>query len=142
MNKYQELVFRKNPRYICILTIILIVLLSSFILISCFYKYNKYYYLTGLQNKEGGNNYVSVLLPYNKMDIIKNNVIIIDKKKQNFTYEIMSGYYNDTNKLYKEVKLFVDTCNEHGDLVELIFESQKTTFIEEIKNKIKKGMIF
>lgn len=142
MNKYQELIFRKNPCYIFIITIILICFLGTFIVISCFYKYNKYYYVTGIQVKEGGNNYVNIVLPYDKVDNIKNNVVIVDKKKEDFTYEIMNGYYNDNNKLYKEIKLFVNTIYEHGDLVELVFESSETTFMNEIKNKIKKGMIF
>lgn len=124
------------------LMIILVCLLGSFILISLFYKYNKYYYFTGIQTKEGGNNYVSIILPYDKMDIIKNNVIIIDKNKKDFTYKIVDGYYNNDNKLYKEVKIYTNTNQENGDLVELVFESTKTTFMQEIKNKIKKGMIF
>lgn len=142
MDKYQELIFRKNPHYIFIFTIIFIFFCSSFILISFNYKYNKYYYLTGLQVKEGGEEYVSVILPYDKVDIIKNNTIIIDKERKNITYDITNEYYNENNKLYKEIKIFIDTSYEHGDLVELTFESSKTTFIEEIKNKIKKGMIF
>lgn len=140
MDKYQELIFRKNPPYIFILTIILICLLSTFICISCFYKYNKYYYVTGLQIKKGGNNYVSVMVPYDKMDVIKNYNLIIKNKRKMFTYEIMNDYYNDNNKIYKEVKIFLDISDDDS-LIELVFESEKTTFFKDIKNKIKKGLI-
>lgn len=141
MDKYQELIFRKNPHYIFISTIILTIILLTGIFIGTLYKYNKYYYLTGLQVKEGGINYVNVLVPHDEMDIIKNYNLIINKTKQNFTYEISDDYYNNSNKLYKEVKIFTDTYYEGEKLIDLVFESNKTTFIKEIKNKIKKGMI-
>lgn len=140
MNKYQELIFRKSPRYILNLTIILIFTLLTFIFISCFYKYNKYYYFTGLQIKEGGNNYVYILVPYDEMAIIKNYDLIIDKKKRTFSYEVATNFQNDSNKLYKEVKLLIDDSNNADDVIEIIFQSKKTTILKEIKNKIKKGI--
>ena len=103
MDKYQELIFRKNPHYIFTTTIILTIILLTLITISCFYKYNKYYYFDGIKNKEGGNNCVNILVPYDEMDIIKNNDLIIDKKKTSFSYEVLSDYYNNSNKIYNNV---------------------------------------
>ena len=140
MDKYQELIFRKNPHCIFTTTIILTIILLTLITISCFYKYNKYYYFNGIKNEEGGSNCVNILVPYDEMDIIKNYDLIIDKKKTNFSYEISSDYYNNSNKIYNNVLVYVDT-NIDDNVVKLVFESSKTTFMKEIINKIKKGMI-
>lgn len=140
MDKYQELIFRKNPHCIFNITIILTIILLTLITISCFYKYNKYYYFNGIKNEEGGNNCVNILVPYDEMDIIKNNDLIIDKKKINFSYEITNDYYNNSNKIYNNVIMHIDT-NIDDNVVKLVFESSKTTFMKEIINKIKKGMI-
>lgn len=140
MNKYQELIFRKNPHCIFTTTIILTIILLTLITISCFYKYNKYYYFNGIKNEEGGNNCVNILVPHDEVDIIKNNDLIIDKKKIGFSYEITSDYYNDSNKIYNNVIMHIDT-NIDDNVVKLVFESSKTTFMKEIINKIKKGMI-
>ena len=140
MDKYQELIFRKNPHCIFNITIILTIILLTLITISCFYKYNKYYYFNGIKNEEGGNNCVNILVPYDEMDIIKNNNLIIDKKKINFSYEITNDYYNNSNKIYNNVIMHIDT-NIDDNVVKLVFESSKTTFMKEIINKIKKGMI-
>lgn len=141
MDKYQELIFRKQPKYIFIFTTLIFFIIGILIFISCFYKYNKYYFLTGLQIIEGGNSYVDVLVPYDEMDNIKNYDLVVNKEKLDFTYEINNSYYNDSNKLYKEIKILVELDYEDGVLVELVFESPKTTVLKEIKNKIKKGMI-
>ena len=140
MDKYQELIFRKNTHCIFNITIILTIILLTLITISCFYKYNKYYYFNGIKNEEGGNNCVNILVPYDEMDIIKNNNLIIDKKKINFSYEITNDYYNNSNKIYNNVIMHIDT-NIDDNVVKLVFESSKTTFMKEIINKIKKGMI-
>ena len=140
MNNYQELVFRKNPHCIFTTTIILTIILLTLITISCFYKYNKYYYFNGIKNVEGGKTCVNILVPYDEVDIIKNNDLFIDKEKINFSYKIASDYYNNSNKIYNDVIICVDT-NIDDDVVELVFESSKTTFMKEIINKIKKGMI-
>lgn len=141
MEKYQELIFRKQPKYIFIFSILIFFIIGTFICISCFYKYNKYYYFTGLQVKEGGSGYVNILVPYDEMDIIKNYNLIIDKEKFDFTYEIDNSYYNDSNKLYKEIKILINLDYDDGVLVDLLFESPKTTLLKEIKNKIKKGFV-
>ena len=140
MNKYQELIFRKNPHCIFTTTIILTVILLTLIIISCFYKYNKYYYFNGIKNEGGGNNCVNILVPYDEVDIIKNNDLFINKKKIGFSYEITSDYYNDSNKIYNNVIMHIDT-NIDANVVKLVFESSKTTFMKEIIKKIKKGMI-
>lgn len=140
MNKYQELIFRKNPHCIFTTTIILTVILLTLIIISCCYKYNRYYYFNGIKNEEGGNNCVNILVPHDEVDIIKNNDLFINKKKIGFSYEITSDYYNDSNKIYNNVIMHIDT-NIDANVVKLVFESSKTTFMKEIIKKIKKGMI-
>ena len=140
MDKYQELIFRKNPHYIFVTTVILTIILLTFITISCFYKYSKYYYFNGIKNEKGGNNCVNILFPYDEVDIIKNNDLFIDKKKVNFSYEITDDYYNNSNKIYNSIIIYIDT-NVDENIVELVFESSQTTFTKEIINKIKKGMI-
>lgn len=140
MDKYQELIFRKNPHCIFTTAIILTLILLTLIFISCFYKYNKYYYFNGIKNEEGGRNCVNILVSYDEMDIIKDYDLIIDKKKVGFSYEISNDYYNNSNKIYNNVIMHVDT-NIDDNVVKLVFESSKTTFMKEIINKIKKGMI-
>lgn len=140
MDKYQELIFRKNPHCIFATTIILTITLVTLIIISCFYEYSKYYYFNGIKNEKGGNNCVTILVPYDEMDIIKNNDLFIDKKWVSFSYEITDDYYNNSNKIYNRVIIYIDT-NIDEKVVELVFETDKTTFTKEIINKIKKGMI-
>ena len=67
------------------------------------------------------------------MAIIKNYDLIIDKKKRTFSYEVATNFQNDSNKLYKEVKLLIDDSND-DDVIEIIFQSKKTTILKILLN--------
>lgn len=140
-NSYEELVFKKEPKYIYIWLGLISILLFSAIIIGGFYKYNKFYNINGLVIKEGSDNYVQILLENDKLDIIKNDNLILNKKEIDFNYEVSSYIYSDTGKSYREIKLFFENNFMNGEIITAVFKSQKTTFLNEIKRKIKKGMM-
>lgn len=140
-NSYEELVFKKEPKYIYIWLGLISILLFSAIIIGGFYKYNKFYNINGLIIKEGSDNYVQILLENDKLDIIKNDNLILNKKEIDFNYEVSSYIYSDTGKSYREIKLFFENNFMNGEIITAVFKSQKTTFLNEIKRKIKKGMM-
>lgn len=141
MNNYRELIFRRKPNYITIWTFIIIILLIGFILLGGIYKYNKFKEFYGLVIEKESEKFVQILVPDNDLDIIKNDSLIIESKNISYSYEIDQSIYNENNKLYRLVNLKMDNIPKDDQIVRVIFKSQKTTFFNEIKNKIKKGMI-
>lgn len=140
MDNYRELIFRKNPNYIVIWTFIMSILLISFIILGCFYKYNEFKELSGLVVEKEGEKIVQILVSNSDLDIIKNDSLIIDRRETKYSYEIDSNIYSENNKLYNLVNLKIDNIPEE-QIISIIFKSEKTTFLNEMKNKIKKGMI-
>ena len=140
MDKYRELIFRRKPNYIVIWIFIISILLISFILLGCTYKFNKFKEFNGLVVEKDGEKIVQLLVSNNELDIIKNDSLIIDKKETKYNYEIDKNIYSENNKLYNLVNLKIDNIPEE-QIISLIFKSEQTTFLNEIKNKIKKGMI-
>lgn len=141
MSNYRELIFRKNPKYIMIWTFIIIILLSSFILLGCIYKYNKFKEFYGLVIEKESERFVQILVSDGDLDIIKNDSMIIEKQNISYSYEIDPSIYSENNKLYRLVNLKIDNIPEEEQIVSVIFKSEETTLFNEIKNKIKKGMI-
>lgn len=140
-NNYDELVFRKTPKYIIMWLSFIMVLLISFTLIICFYKYNKFYQLNGLVIKKGSDDYVQILLKNDKLDIVKNDNLTVNKERIDFTYEISPYIYSDSNISYREIKLFFNNNYKNGEIVNVVFKSPKTTILEKIKRNIKKGLM-
>lgn len=140
MGNYRELIFRKKPNYIVIWTFIIAMLLIGFIGLGCFYKYNKFKEFNGLVIEKGGEKFVQILLSNSDLDIIKNDSLIINKKEIKYSYEIDTNIYSENNKLYNLINLKIDNIPEE-QIISIIFKSEKTTFLNEMKNKIKKGMI-
>ena len=140
-NNYEDLVLKKDPKYIYIWLSLIVLLLISLIIIGCFYKYNNFYEINGLVIKEGSDNYVQILLANDKLDIIKNDNLVLNKEVINFDYKISSYFYSDSGTAYREIKLFFDNNLENGEVINISFKSPQTTLIKEIKAKIKKGMI-
>lgn len=140
MDNYRELIFRKKPNYIVIWTFIITVLLISFILLGFLYKYNKFKEFQGLVIEKEGERFVQILVSVGDLDIIKNDSLIINRKEAKHSYEIDVNIYSENNKLYNLVNLKIDNIPEE-QIISIVFKSEETTFLNEIKNKIKKGMI-
>lgn len=140
-NDYEELIFRKSPKYINIWLSFIIFLLIFLIMVCYFYKYNKFYEINGLVLKEGSDNYVQILLENDKLDIINNDNLSINYHEINFNYEIGQHFYSDSGRVYREVKLFFENDLKNGEIVAITFKSPQTTIIEEFKKKLKKGMM-
>ena len=103
---YDELIYKKHPKYTYIWLSFIITLFICLITVSCFYKFNKFYETIGLVIKKGNDNYVQILLENDKLDIIKNDNLILEKEKIDFQTEISTYIYSDNGKAYREVKLF------------------------------------
>ena len=104
------------------------------------YKYNQFKEFYGLVIEKESEKFVQILVPDNDLDIIKNDSLIIGKQNISYSYEIDPSIYSENNKLYRLVNLKTDNIPEE-QIISVMFKSEKTTFFNEIKNKIKKGMI-
>lgn len=141
MNSYEFLIFKKHPKYLYMWLITIFILLLSFLGMGIFYKYSKFYEINGLVIKEGSDNYVQILVSLDKLDIIKTNHLIIDNEIINYKYEVDNQFYSESNQIFRQVRLQFNNNYNNGELITLSFKSPVTTFLKEIKNKIKKGMI-
>ena len=140
MNRHRNLILKEEPNYIWWIILITIIIIS-FLLLATFYKYNKFTKFSGLVQIEGSDNFVQILVPYDNLGIIKNDYLIVNGIEQNFIYEITNNIYSENNKIYILIKLKFNNNYELGQIVDITFKSEKTTFVNEIKNKIKKGMM-
>ncbi|MBE6151749.1 MAG: hypothetical protein E7165_00325 [Firmicutes bacterium] len=140
-NNYEELIFRKEPRYFFVWMVFMIVGMAILIFISFFYKFNKFYEINGLVINKGSDNYVQILVENDKLDIVKNDNLIFDKKEIKFKYEINSYFYSDSGKIYREIKLFFENDLYDGQLVNFVFKSAETTLMNELKIGIQKGLM-
>ena len=140
-NNYEELIFKEEPRYAFVWISLIFISLITVIIISCFYKYNKFYVINGLVVNKGSDNYVQVLLENDKLDIIENADLNLNGTKIKFDYEVSSYFYSDSGKTYREIKIFFENNLDDGEIVNFVFKSPQTTLIEELKTNIKKGMI-
>lgn len=141
MNEYRELILEDDPNYIIGWITTTVVILISFIMIAIFYKYNKFTKYSGLVQQEGSDIFVQVLVPYDNLGIIKNDYLIIDGIEQDFIYEVTNNIYSENNKIYMSLNLKFNNDYEVGQIVDITFKSAKTTFVNEIKKKLEKGMM-
>lgn len=139
-DKYSYLIYRKLPKYIYIWLVFTVLLLILFVVVCCNYKYNKFYEINGLVINEGSDRFVQVLFEYDKLDLITNADLVLNREEKNFKYEIGSYFYSENSKAYKEVKLYFNHNFNNGEIINLNFKTPKTTIMKELKNKIKKGM--
>lgn len=141
MNRHRELIFRNSPNYILIWAVLMIIFIASFLFIGIFYKYNKFTTFSGLVRQEGSDIFVQIFVPYTYMGIIKDDNLIIDSVEQDYTYVVADDIYTENNTIYKSVLLKTSNRYEIGEIVNVTFKSNKTTFVKEIKKKWKKGMM-
>jgi len=139
-NNYEEIIFRKKPKYIQIWLGIILLSLVFFCIIACFYQYNKFYKVEGLVIKLENDTYVQVLVENEKLEMIKNGSLMVNHKYTEFCYEISSNFYTDSGKVYREIKVFVENDHADNEIVTLLFVSPKTTLLKEIQEKIRKEM--
>lgn len=123
---------KKHFIYYCIF----IVIISIFILLSCFIKVYDSYYVTGLINcdKEC---VITISFPYDKVDILKQNPHIEYLNKE---YNINSITYNDpylNNEIpYEDINITTDLTSK-DQIINLKILYNKQRVIKKIKNIIK-----
>ena len=139
MNKCRQLVLNDEPNYRIIWSISIVVVLIIFIVIALFYKYNKFTKFRGLVYKEGSDFFVQIFVPYDNMGVIKDDRLIINGIERDYTYEVTDSIYNQNNKIYILVNIIFDNNDDLGRIIDVVFKSKETTFVDEIKNKIRKG---
>lgn len=124
----RDIIFKKQPCYIIIWIILFIILLFSLLFIS-FYKYNPYYIVTGIYDKEGNN--VTFLLENNKLFYIQDAEIIVNKVIINKKDVLIGEYVYSENKIYNSLSISLDSkLNE--PLVSISFKLPKTTILRKI----------
>lgn len=141
IHNYEEIIYRKHPKYIYIWLYLIILIIVSFCVIVIFYKYNKFYYINGVVVKIEQDNYIQVLIKDDDIAIMNDYDLIINQKQIEFCYQATSLFYTDTGKIYREVNLFFENNYENNEIISLTFVSPKTTIFKQIKEKIRKGMV-
>ena len=129
-NNSRIIIERKTPQNIINWITILFITLILFICISVFYRYRKYNIYEALILKDD-----YVYLKIYSSDLPKDNKMYIYNK--NIDYKIVSNDFEST--LVK--------CDLTGDYlisgtpIRVVFKGKYTTLYNEIKNKIKKGLM-
>lgn len=133
------ILLKKIPSKIYSWTTILIFSFISFTLISVFYRYNKII----LYNAVLVNSYIEF---YVSEEFFENSNMSLLINKKYYSYEIKSitpfSYYNSETEYWKitiDAKIPKKWNIENNRLL-LSFEKEKTTYLSEIINFIKKGM--
>lgn len=118
--------------------IIVLILISIFLMVAKMYSYNKYlsYYGQVMEDKT-----IKILILKEDMDKLTNNLIINKKRKYCITSKVSTSYMLDNNyNKYYEVFYKCDLSNVSDEYIfDIKIDLGKTTIMEEIKNKIKKG---
>lgn len=129
----REIIFRNEPHHLLLWIIILIsFLILGIIMIN--YTYSPYYHTVGIYEKE--NKSISIVLASDKVSDIKNSHLKINNQKID-NYEInINDYFIDNNKLYYELKIFLNAEFE-DKFLSVVIELPKTTILKQIK----KGLI-
>ena len=127
------IILKKEPNYLFFWIIVLLIIFISLAFIS-FYKYNPYYVITGIYDKEVNN--VHVLLENNKLFYVQDAEIRINKKVINKENVVVGEYVYLENKIYNDIIISSDNVYKDS-LVNISFKLPKTTILE----KIWKGMM-
>lgn len=135
----------KNHSYIVYYLFILTFLLIFLTFFCVFYKYNPISNYTGQIIKKEDDYYVHIYVPYHSCSDIKNESLVIDSKKYQYSIiEIKDGYYLDDNlNKYYEVIIYVDLDTKHlinNNIIDIGFILNKTTLYQELK-KLMKGWL-
>lgn len=136
---------RKIPHRIYIWLAFIIIGLVSLILIAFLFSYDETKIFVGIIHQDNGNYHVSILVPETDVNNIINKKLIIDNKEEKYSItNISDDYYIDNNITYREVKIDT-TINEkdiiNNNIIELKFIVDQTTLYQQLKERIKKGMI-
>lgn len=135
----------RNYSYIVYYLFILTFLLIFLTFFCVFYKYNPISNYTGQIIKKEDEYNVHVYVPYHSCSDIKNESLVIDSKKYQYSIiEIKDGYYLDDNlNKYYEVIIYVDLDKQHlinNNIIDIGFVLNKTTLYQELK-KLMKGWL-
>ena len=136
---YLELIFKKEPKHIYLITIILLFIVFIISIFLLTYQYYPYYQTTGIISKEGETKYVKILVELDKLVLIKNADLILNHKKYEYdVYTFDQNIYSENNKLYKQLGLIIkDDLEENSEILDISFRLSKTTIFKQIK----KGMM-
>ena len=136
-NSKMKIMYSSPSRIISWITIVLIIIIS-FLIISIFYKYNTYIKLISYVNINEKYN-IRGIIEKKDMPIKKNYKLYIEGKR--YEYEIVDikeydNYYELFIKCKVDKNLLIN-----NNLLTLNFVKNKTTLMNEIIKKIKKGMM-
>lgn len=136
-NSKMKIMYSSPSRIISWITIVLIIIIS-FLIISIFYKYNTYIKVISYVNINEKYN-IRGIIEKKDMPIKKNYKLYIEGKR--YEYEIVDikeydNYYELFIKCKVDKNLLIN-----NNLLTLNFVKNKTTLMNEIIKKIKKGMM-
>lgn len=124
----KDVIFKEQHFYVIIWVIIFIILLFTILFIS-FYKYNPYYVVTGIYDKEENN--VTFLLENNKLFYVQDAEINVDKVNINKQNILIGEYISLENKIYNSLSISLDGKLTES-LVSISFKLPKTTILKRI----------
>lgn len=115
-------------------------ILLLFLVIICIFSYNFYSYdVLSIQaiNNCSDNCYLKLLLPYNKISVIKNATLIVEGNKVNIEDVKYENFEQVDNVIYQYISL--KTALEDDRVYEVKFYSNKQRIIKRIINFMKEG---
>ncbi len=139
-NNSSIILYRKVPKKI-ISWITILTLFTLFIIIfGTFIKFKKYENTLGIVK----DNTLTVLITPDKLDKLKNKLLIKNKEYEFSIKSISKDYIISDNKNYYEIILNItldDNYKINNNILEISIELEKTTLLKETINFFKKGMM-
>ena len=139
-NNSSIILSRKVPKKIISWISVLISITLFIIIFGTFVKFMKYEKTIGIVNK----NTLTVLLTKDKLNEIKNKLIIKNKEYEFSINSISKDYIISDNKNYYEVILDLELDDEYkinNNILDISIELGKKTLLKETLNFFKKGMV-
>lgn len=95
------------------------------------FKNYKVYYLEEIDGKY----YITV--PYSEKDIVlKNNSMIINKKKYKYNFIKIENYLSQNEKVYLQINLSINDLKTNMPLIEIKLNSTKINLFDYLKNNL------
>lgn len=139
------IMMRKSPPKIISWITIITISLIAFLIVSIFYKYNRYTNYIGTIVKEDEQYYVKLFIEENKIITFSDSKLLINSKVVEYQIETISKnyYLNEHSEKMYEVSLrcvLPQNLIIANNLVQLRFESLKTTIMHNVIENIKREM--
>lgn len=144
MNNQGYILEHQSPHFIYSWITILIITLLIFLLIGNNFKYNSYYFSEGTIIKDQNQYYTKTFLKKEQLPTLLTKPLLINQQIIHYQVIKIGNQYLLNNELYIEVWLNLKLDKSYlleGNMLNLQWLIDSTTFIQEIIQNTKKGLI-